>query len=326
MHTDGIMCVPGSVAIVDALARGVDVTDHRPLVVSFVIEGSHGSAPVKRRILDYDLRSLEDPVKGRIFIDKLRLMTPVDVAVDNSSHCFLVDGYVHDALVETFPIPPERKTRDYISDGTFQLIVSSHALRHRLQADEKRFENAILFAVFGCLARMTWRAKWDPVYGFNSRRNLDVWKSTKLIVLQNAIAIKQAIRLERVTWADLKHDELTVCFERNDIVGMHSKIGEMTKYASKSCPSRVTRVINDAGILAQTYGEERSAFREHFSTIMEASECSFEDIILEDRNDALDKYEGIDFQFCWKGIPSPSEVRSMNLRARWRELGCWTCS
>jgi len=113
----------------------------------------------------------------------------------------------------------------------------------------------------------------------------------------------------------MEAEGLKAQFDKNDIIGMHKSTGMITKLAGKQKTHKITRVFNDAGALSQTYEEERYAFREYYCQLMNGTESSFEDVVVKDRITSPSKYNGLDFDSCWKSIPSPTDVVNMKLFA-----------
>jgi len=312
-HTNGVSCVPGSCHINLGLSRGDPDKDHRPLQASLVFEQRRGVTPIKRRVLDYDLAGVKDSTKVDAFCARMRDFPAVSVDIENGSHCFLLDGYVHDALVEAFPKEAKPKVKAFISDDTFSSIVKGHDLRRHFQKVEARFSKTLTFAVFGFWSGRAWRMKWSRVWAFNSSRTLHEWVDVRANVKALAVQVSKQLLLEKLTWADAKADQLEVSFGSGDIVGMHAGVSELISCTKKNkCTNKVTRVMNDKGLLAQTYEEERFAFREHFSNIMDAEVCKFEEVIEKDRITVPNRFSTISIDECWKEIPSPTDVLGMN--------------
>ena len=143
--------MPGSCHINLGLSRGDPARDHRPLQGAFLFEQRRGSTPFKRRLLDCDLSSITDPVKANAFCAKLLEFPAVGVEIENSSHCFLLDGYVHEALVEAFPKLTKPKVKPFITDDTFKTIVRGHDLRRQCQKYEAPFSKTIYSSQSLCL-------------------------------------------------------------------------------------------------------------------------------------------------------------------------------
>ena len=122
--------------------------------------------------------------------------------------------------------------------------------------------------------------------------------------------------MERLAQIDIAVCELEECFSRNDIVSMHKCVGSITKGTIHPSSSTSTRVVDKHGIISQTYAEERHAFKDHFCDLMQGDPMTFEQVVLDDRNDTRDRFGDFDFQDIWKSIPSPSDTLSMNLSAK----------
>ena len=312
-----ICCVPESIFINYGLCRCAYNKDHRPLQASFVLCEMKGSSPVRRRVVNYDISKIEDPVLSDLCVDKLCRIDPIGVEIENTSHCFLIEASMLDVLTECFPRSSRVKAREYISHDTFKYICEGYRLARVFHKCERRFVNSCLFVVFGIWADMHWRVKWNIVWGMYSRQNHVRWHQLKLQVSANKKSVKGMLKLERLTWIDAKADESLHAFEKSDIVGMHKSVGELIGHSKKKVAcTKINRVLNDAGEVTQTYEEERFAFREHFSKLMCAKVMPLSEVIDASRIDQCDRYEGINLEHAWKAIPSPTDVHHMNLSAK----------
>jgi hypothetical protein len=127
--------------------------------------------------------------------------------------------------------------------------------------------------------------------------------------------VKGLVKLEKLAMLDLEADTMTAQFENNDIVGMRRSIGKLVKFAGKKPVCKATRVLNDSGLLTQTYEEERYAFREYFMKLMSGTLSQFSDVVERDRHIDCNRYDGVDIDTCWQSIPSPTDVMGMKLLA-----------
>jgi len=115
--TDSVSFVPLSARVADELSvRASDKRDHRPLACAVVFSCSDEQIQVRRRVVDYDIKSFKDPHKANAFVNLITdPCNAIDVSVDNSSHCFLSDSLVHDALVTCFPMPDIQVKCDFLT-------------------------------------------------------------------------------------------------------------------------------------------------------------------------------------------------------------------
>jgi len=310
-------CIHEGISIVDHLSRhGLCKKDHRPLVAAYRFEQGNGSSALKRRLVQYDQASFGDPEKQRAFVKHIAGMQAIPLEVENSSHCFLVEETIHDSLVSCFPKPVKLKKHEFLTDNTFGVMCRCHRAFKLFGKCDRRFEKSSLFVIFGCWARLQWRFRWSHVWGFNSFAMLKNWTARRSEYILLSKEVKSLVTLERLADIDATADDMTWQFEHNDCIGMHRSVGRITKHAKYTSSNTVTRVANKAGALAQTYYEERLAFREHFADLMQGREMSFMSVVEKDRNDTRDRYGSIQFDTCWKSIPSPTDVVAMALNAK----------
>ncbi len=76
-------------------------------------------------------------------------MPPIDIDVDNSSHCYLVDEYIRGSLETCFPLPKSIKKEEFISDSTFALTLHGHGLAKLMLKSDWCFDKTLLLAIFG---------------------------------------------------------------------------------------------------------------------------------------------------------------------------------
>ena len=159
--------------------------------------------------------------------------------------------------------------------------------------------------------------KWDVVWGFNSKHLLYEYHSRLTESKSNQVVVSSLLKLELLAWTDAKADELATCFSYGDIVGMHRNVSVLVKASSKTKHAdKVTRVYNDDGVLSQSYGEERVAFRQHFSKLMCADVTSFANVVEKDRVTNPNRFAKVNVEECWKEVPSPSDVMAMHQKAK----------
>ena len=113
-----------------SLSRSSQVDkDHIPIGARLIVSTSTcNSNNDRRRIVKYDLAKVKCPENAKAFKAKLRDLPVVGIEVENTSHCHLIQNYLHDALVECFPMSKSVKKQPYISDHTFQCVKEGHVL------------------------------------------------------------------------------------------------------------------------------------------------------------------------------------------------------
>lgn len=116
-----IQVLPGSLCTAPDLTRALQVgKDHIPIVAKVLIQTSDVSCHhVRRRVVGYDLGKLNDTECAEAFRDKLKQFPVVGVEVENSTHCHLIQNYLHEALLECFPKSGTKKKKKYITDMYF---------------------------------------------------------------------------------------------------------------------------------------------------------------------------------------------------------------
>ena len=55
--------------------------------------------------------------------------------------------------------------------------------------------------------------------------------------------------------------------------------------------------------------------REYFSKVMQGKEPSLQEVVLKDRGSNASKHSDLDFEGCWKSLPSPTDVMHTKLFA-----------
>jgi len=300
--------------------------DHRHLVCKIALQKSKGSAPQRRRAIKYDKDSFSDPIKSMHFEKLVSEMPAIDIDVDNSSHCYLVDEYIRESLETCLPLPKSIKKKEFISDSTFALILHGHGLAKLMRKSDRCFDKTLLLAIFGFWAHharasamvyletrkhLHSRIKYDTCYGFNKKSNLIKYIHTRQKCKVNVQSVKSLVAFEKLACIDIEADIMKAQFDNNDIIGMHKSTGKIVKFAGKQKTHKTTRVFNDAGVPSQTYEEEGYAFREYFCKLMKGKGSIFEEVVVKDRTTSSNKYSGLDFDSCWRSIPSPTDVANM---------------
>ena len=118
---------------------------------------------------------------------------------------------------------------------------------------------------------------------FQQKSNLVKYLNTKQQCKSNVQSVKSLVALERLACIDMEAQVIEEQFKKNDIIGMHKSIVKITRLAGKQTSHKITRVFNDAGVLSESFEEERYAFREYFCKLMNGTESSFEDVVVKDR-------------------------------------------
>ena len=75
--------------------------------------------------------------------------------MENSTHCHLIQSFVHEALLECFPMSKVMKKKEYITDSTFDCIKEGRALCKSLYRTSRQLASLFVRVLF---------AEWQKVY------------------------------------------------------------------------------------------------------------------------------------------------------------------
>ena len=151
-----------------------------------------------------------------MFINAVNNLPPIPIQVDNTSHCFLIDRMVEQALVDSFPCKAKCKKQSYITDETFGLIKKLISAKRNLFKSFSRIYRSPLWAVFSIWSNQCWRCRWDPIYGFSSSKNLSNWSKQRRYVFNFSNHIKYILRDESKTFFNNLCDNVVEAFNSND--------------------------------------------------------------------------------------------------------------
>ena len=101
-----IQVMPKSIDTYPGLSRACNVDkDHIPIGAKIVIATINSEGyNERRRIVQYDLSQIKEQECADAFRAKLRDFPVLGVEVENSSRCHLIQNYVHEALLDCFPM------------------------------------------------------------------------------------------------------------------------------------------------------------------------------------------------------------------------------
>ena len=102
----------------------------------------------RRRVVKYDMSKIHDVECAAAFRSKLREFPVVGIEVENSSHCHLIQSFVHEALLDCFPMSKVKKKKEYITDSTFECIKEGRALCKTLYRMCRQLANLVVRALF----------------------------------------------------------------------------------------------------------------------------------------------------------------------------------
>jgi len=326
--------------MVPAVTRGPIGKDHIPIGARLIIACSQSKCNDKRRKIDYDLAEVKDENCAAAFVAKMRDFLVVSVEVENSTHCHLVQNYMHDALVDCFPKSiGARKSKDYMTEYTFESIKEGHKLCKCMFKASRYLRNAPLFAFF-----KMWQLQRSPrvhaVFGYAKASSVKKYLRVKNESKTHRVQLNGLLKLERNMYVGDKADRLEQAFNNGNMHDMYKELGSLTKFAKASgnATLQVGRVHDDDGNPAQSFVEEKKLFREHFSKTMSASCVSYASVICKDRDnsndDTKDRFKHINHSTLWKEVPTPSDMVVMNANSKrhkapgedlFRECACHLC-
>ena len=100
--SSNVLCKPCSIVQCSELGHVQAADDHIPIAGFFQFPIFDSTAPIPRKKIRYDRAALSDAVKSLNFINLLNNLPIVEVGVDNTSHCHILQHNVHSALCEAF--------------------------------------------------------------------------------------------------------------------------------------------------------------------------------------------------------------------------------
>ena len=108
-----IQVSPKSIASDPSLARACQVDkDHIPICADVLIRLSvNDNNHERRREIQYDISKVNDQECAEAFRARLRDCSVVGVEVKNSTHCHLIQHYIHEAVLDCFLMPKDRKRK-----------------------------------------------------------------------------------------------------------------------------------------------------------------------------------------------------------------------
>jgi len=145
-----IQVMPRSLFSDPSLARACQVDkDHIPISAELLIRVSENDhSHERRRVIKYDMSKIHDSECAAAFRSKLKEFPVVGIEVENSSHCHLIQNFVHEALLECFPMSKVKKKKEYITDSTFECIKEGRALCKSLYRMSRQLASFVLRALF----------------------------------------------------------------------------------------------------------------------------------------------------------------------------------
>ena len=145
-----IQVMPRTLFSDPSLARACQVDkDHIPISVELLIRVSENDhSHERRRVVKYDMSKIHDVECAAAFRSKLSEFPVVGIEVENSSHCHLIQNFVHEALLECFPMSKVKKKKEYITDSTFECIKEGRALCKSLYRMSRQLASFVLRALF----------------------------------------------------------------------------------------------------------------------------------------------------------------------------------
>ena len=145
-----IQVMPRTIFSDPSLARACQVDkDHIPISAEILIRISENNLNhERRRVIKYDMTMIHDAECAEAFRTKLREFPVVGIEVENSSHCHLIQNFVHEALLECFPMSKVRKKKEYITNSTFECIKEGRALCKSLYRMSRQLASLVVRVFF----------------------------------------------------------------------------------------------------------------------------------------------------------------------------------
>ena len=142
--------MPHTLSSDPSLARACQVDkDHIPISAELLIRISENDhSHERRRVIKYDMSKLHDAECAEAFRTKLREFPVVGIEVENSSHCHLIQSFVHEALLECFSMSKVMKKKEYITDSTFDCIKEGRALCKSLYRTSRQLASLVVRMFF----------------------------------------------------------------------------------------------------------------------------------------------------------------------------------
>ena len=99
-----VQMLPNSVCSDPSLTRALNIgKDHIPIRAEVLIPTSNVSNHhARRRVVEYDMAKIHDHECAAAFKTKILQFPVIGVEVENSTHCHIIQNYLHDALLECF--------------------------------------------------------------------------------------------------------------------------------------------------------------------------------------------------------------------------------
>ncbi len=126
------------------------------------------------------------------------------------------------ALEHAYPKSSTPKRQSYISDTTFGFICDRNIVLRDMFRARARFEKTILLQLFSVWANRS-RAKYHWLYGFNSRRNIVLYRRSRIHLYYLNRHVKAYVKLDHLARFDKYADELDIALQ-SDLSSIHGVV------------------------------------------------------------------------------------------------------
>ncbi len=297
--------------------------DHVPIAAVFSFSCAKGTASIKRRILPYDPLKFNDPSSRAAFTNLLSDFPPVPVCVDNTSHCHINDTNVVFALGECFPKDKHPPKTPYTSKQTMSAILSAAHDRRNMFKLRASFNKTCVWAAFGIWSNKTWRAKWNPVWGFSSSKRLSLWFLSREAFRLSSAHAKSLLFKDKTEYFGALGKEIVDSFNSDSMKRMYKALNDLFRVCkSGKKVQKCSGVSNEDGLPACNTIEEKYVFRNHFSDLLGGETSTFETLVHSDRKCSSDRFEGVSPECLSTCIPTiPDLILSNNKNTRNKGFG-----
>lgn len=105
--------------------------------------------------------------------------------------------------------------------------------------------------------------------------------------------VHNSIKLEKLAWLDSQADRVVSSFSSGDSKDLFSCIKEVLGVAGSRKKDPKFLRVGSGGVPSQSVVQEKLAFRDHFSRLMQGDVCSFASLVQADRNSSACRFDNI---------------------------------
>ena len=294
-----VVPLPASCKIWHELVLHGASDDHLPMVLRVSVATRPRVAVAKRRVVQYDRKAVAGAVsatcpsvieKVRVLDGIIRSMPSVDMNVDPSSHAFVTERHIEDALISVFPRPAYPKRQDYISDDTLDLVARRGKIFKAFNATGRKVGRARVWFTFH-----TWKASvfeggsvhsfrpvWRPARGPVSLKLCMKRVELSRVLAEVSEQAKQCIAVDFALFTAAKAEELVEASLLANTKSIHALLRQMRPWV----PRQQFRLDIEPGVPATSYVEECNVVRCKFASLLHGQTMAYEDVVLAERRSA----------------------------------------